>query len=128
MKSEPFSQYPQASHAQSEKCSKCDTCLISVTCLTSDLSLIQSSTLSMQLTRVCERGGGGETERKGENCGIICIGSVPPMCTCTGHRRSAVCPALSPSIPFLTQGPLLTTLAASKPSQFSQQCWGYKPA
>lgn len=69
-----------------------------------------------------------EMERNGENCGTICIGSVPPMCTCTGHKRSAVCPALSPSIPFLTQGPLLTTLAASKPSQFSQQCWGYKPA
>lgn len=129
MKSEPFSQYSQTSHAQSEKCSKCDMCLISVTCLTSDLSL---SRMPRQCSlHVCERGvweGRGRWRGRGENCGTICICSVPPMCTCRGHRRTTVCPALSPSIPFLTQGPLVTTLAASKPSQFSQQCWGYKPA
>lgn len=76
-----------------------------------------------------ERWGKGEGDR--EEWGELwyhLIGSVPPMSTCTGHKRSAVCPALSPSIPFLTQGPLLTTLASSKPSQFSQQCWGYKSA
>jgi hypothetical protein len=143
--------------------------VISVTCLTSDSSLIQWSVSSTQFiwcvyvcVHVCkrevmerrgrggrekerrgrvgerergrerkesgegERGRRGETGREGERTVVqpVCT----PMCACGGHRRTAVCLALSPFIPFLTQGPLLTSLAARKPCQFSQQCWSYRPA